>query len=196
MDKFVSWFNQEHQKFHRQNILPLAKAGMAHLYFVSIHPFEDGNGRIGRAIAEKSLAQSTLRPTLISLSSTIEANKKSYYTLLEKSNNTLEITDWLVYFANTILKAQENTLKRIDYLIEKTKFFDRHSSQLNERQLKVIKRLFKAGFDGFKGGLSASNYQTIVKTSASTTTRDLQDLINKQILFKTGLLKGTRYFSI
>ena len=194
MDKFVSWFNQEHQKFNKQNILPLAKAGIAHLYFVSIHPFEDGNGRIGRAIAEKSLAQSTLRPSLISLSSTIEANKKSYYTLLEKSNTTLEITDWLIYFANTILKAQENTLKRIDYLIEKTKFFDRYSSQLNERQIKVIKRLFEAGFDGFKGGLSANNYQTIAKASASTTTRDLQDLLNKQILFKTGLLKSTRYF--
>lgn len=194
MDKFVSWFNQEHQKFNKQNILPLAKAGIAHLWFVSIHPFEDGNGRIGRAIAEKSLAQSTLRPSLISLSSTIEANKKSYYTLLEKSNTTLEITDWLIYFANTILKAQENTLKRIDYLIEKTKFFDRYSSQLNERQFKVIKRLFEAGFDGFKGGLSANNYQTIAKASASTTTRDLQDLINKQILFKTGLLKSTRYF--
>jgi Fic family protein len=194
MDRFVSWFNQEHQKFNKQNILPLAKAGIAHLYFVSIHPFEDGNGRIGRAIAEKSLAQSTLRPSLISLSSTIEANKKSYYTLLEKSNTTLEITDWLIYFANTILKAQENTLKRIDYLIEKTKFFDRYSSQLNERQFKVIKRLFEAGFDGFKGGLSANNYQTIAKASASTTTRDLQDLLNKQILFKTGLLKSTRYF--
>ena len=194
MDKFVSWFNKEHQKFNKQNILPLAKAGIAHLYFVSIHPFEDGNGRIGRAIAEKSLAQSTLRPSLISLSSTIEANKKRYYTLLEKSNTTLEITDWLIYFANTILKAQENTLKRIDYLVEKTKFFDRYLSQLNERQFKVIKRLFEAGFEGFKGGLSANNYQTIAKSSASTSTRDLQDLVNKQILFKTGLLKSTRYF--
>ena len=95
--------------------------------------------------------------------------------MLEKSNTTLEITDWLIYFANTILKAQENTLKRIDYLIEKTKFFDRYSSQLNERQFKVIKRLFEAGFDGFKGGLSANNYQTIARASASTTTRDLQD---------------------
>jgi Fic family protein len=88
--------------------------------------------------------------------------------LLEKSNTTLEITDWLIYFANTILKAQEDTLKRIDYLIEKTKFFDSYSSQPNEQ-----------------GGLSANNYQTIAKASASTTTRDLQDF---------GLLKSTRYF--
>lgn len=194
MEKFVSWFNQIHQKDVNQKLLPLTKAGIAHLYFVSIHPFEDGNGRIGRAIAEKSIAQSTLRPSLISLSSTIDANKKSYYAFLEKSNTTLEITDWLVYFSKTILEAQEHTLKRIDFLIEKTRFFDRFSSQLNERQLKVVKRLFDAGHKGFKGGLSANNYQTIAKTSASTATRDLQDLINKQILIKTGTLKSTRYF--
>lgn len=194
MEKFVSWFNQIHQKDVNQKLLPLTKAGIAHLYFVSIHPFEDGNGRIGRAIAEKSIAQSTLRPSLISLSSTIDANKKSYYAFLEKSNTTLEITDWLVYFSKTILEAQEHTLKRIDFLIEKTRFFDRFSSQLNERQLKVVKRLFDAGHKGFKEGLSANNYQTIAKTSASTATRDLQDLINKQILIKTGTLKSTRYF--
>lgn len=194
MERFVSWFNQIHQNDANQKLLPLTKAGIAHLYFVSIHPFEDGNGRIGRAIAEKSIAQSTLRPSLISLSSTIDANKKSYYAFLEKSNTTLEITDWLVYFSKTILEAQEHTLKRIDFLIEKTRFFDRFSSQLNERQLKVVKRLFDAGHKGFKGGLSANNYQTIAKASASTATRDLQDLINKQILFKTGTLKSTRYF--
>ncbi|WP_347839385.1 Fic family protein [uncultured Draconibacterium sp.] len=194
MERFVSWFNQIHQKDVNQKLLPLTKAGIAHLYFVSIHPFEDGNGRIGRAIAEKSIAQSTLRPSLISLSSTIDANKKSYYAFLEKSNTTLEITDWLVYFSETILEAQEHTLKRIDFLIEKIRFFDRFSSQLNERQLKVVKRLFDAGHKGFKGGLSANNYQTIAKASASTATRDLQDLINKQILIKTGTLKSTRYF--
>lgn len=122
MEKFVSWFNQIHQKDVNQKLLPLTKAGIAHLYFVSIHPFEDGNGRIGRAIAEKSIALSTLRPSLISLSSTIDANKKSYYAFLEKSNTTLEITDWLVYFSKTILEAQEHTLKRIDFLIEKPGF--------------------------------------------------------------------------
>ncbi|HEC42529.1 MAG TPA: Fic family protein [Bacteroides sp.] len=194
MEHFIYWFNQTHQNDSNQKLRPLAKAGIAHIYFVSIHPFEDGNGRIGRAIAEKSIAQSTSRPSLISLSSAIDANKKSYYALLEKSNTTLEITDWLVYFSNTILDAQEYTLKRIDFLIGKTRFFDRFSSQLNERQLKVVKRLFDAGYKGFKGGLSANNYQTIAKASASTATRDLQDLINKQILVKTGTLKSTRYF--
>ncbi len=193
MEQFILWFNTIHIESERLNMLPLAKAGMAHLYFVSIHPFEDGNGRIGRAIAEKSLALSIKQPSLILLSYNIEANKKNYYNLLENSNATLEITDWLVYFGQTILNAQEDTLKRIDFLIEKTKFFDRFSTQLNNRQLKVINRLFEVGYSGFKGGLSADNYKTIAKTSASTATRDLQDLTEKQILIKTGALKSTRY---
>ena len=194
MEQFVSWFNLVHKEKEKQRILPLAKAGIAHLYFVSIHPFEDGNGMIARALAEKSLAQSFFRPSLISLSSTIEANKKLYYSSLEKSNTTLEITDWLVYFAQTILEAQEKTIKSIDFLIEKTKFFDRFSKELNERQIKVIHRLFEAGYEGFKGGLSADNYKTIAKTSASTATRDLQDLTERKLLLKTGSLKSTRYY--
>lgn len=194
MEQFISWFNTLHAKNEKLSMLPLAKAGMAHLYFVSIHPFEDGNGRIGRAIAEKSIALSIKKPSLISLSHMIEANKKDYYNSLENSNTTLEITDWLLYFGQTILDAQEDTLKRIDFLIEKTKFFDRFSAQINERQLKVVKRLFESGYTGFKGGLSADNYKKIVKTSASTATRDLQDMTEKQILVKTGTLKSTRYF--
>ena len=194
MKQFITWFNHLHIGKGKQDMLPLAKAGIAHLYFVSIHPFEDGNGRVGRAIAEKSIALSTEQPVLISLSHTIEAKKKNYYDSLERSNTTLEITDWLLYFGQTILDAQEDTLKRVDFLIEKTKFFDRFSPQLNTRQLKVIQRLFKAGHTGFIGGLSADNYTKIAKTSASTATRDLADLIRKNVLRKTGTLKSTRYF--
>lgn len=193
MEQFIEWFNTTHNIQNELEILPLAKAGIAHLYFESIHPFEDGNGRIGRAISEKSIALSIEQPTLISLSHTIESNKKIYYKLLEQHNTTLEITDWLLYFGQTILNAQQDTLKRIDFLIEKTKFFDQHSHQMNSRQLKVIKRLFAAGHNGFKGGLSAQNYTSIAKTSASTATRDLKDLVEKQILIKKGALKATRY---
>ena len=193
MEQFIKWFNTVHSADSKFEILPLVKAGIAHLYFVSIHPFEDGNGRIGRAIAEKSIALSTSQPTLISLSHTIEENKKNYYASLEKHNTVLEITDWLVYFGQTILDAQQYTLKQIDFLIEKMRFFDHFSTQINERQLKVIKRLFEAGYTGFKGGLSADNYIRIAKTSASTATRDLHDMIEKQILVKTGTLKSTRY---
>jgi Fic family protein len=193
MEQFITWFHSVHSEKNELDLMPLVKAGIAHLYFESIHPFEDGNGRIGRAIAEKSIALSTNQPTLISLSHIIEANKKSYYKSLETHNRTLEITDWLVYFGQTILDAQEDTLKRIDFIIEKAKFFNRFSLQLNERQLSVVLRLFEEGPLGFKGGLSANNYQKIAKTSAATATRDLSDLVEKQVLLKKGMLKGTRY---
>ncbi len=193
MEQFVTWFNAVHSPKEQSDIMPLARAGLAHFYFVCIHPFEDGNGRIGRAIAEKSIALSVKKPSLSSLSYTIEANKKTYYASLEKHSTKLEVTDWLMYFGQIILDSQQETLKRIDFLIEKTKFFDRFSAQLNKRQLKVVKRLFDAGYTGFEGGLSASNYMRIAQTSDSTATRDLADLMKKQILVKTGKLKGTRY---
>lgn len=193
MDKFVSWFNTFHLTNTNSMLLPLAKAGISHLYFVCIHPFEDGNGRVGRAIAKKSIALSANKPALISISNTFDTHKKAYYDALENNNKTLEITDWLVYFGQTILNAQLDTLKRIDFIIEKTKFFDQYASEINERQSKVIQRLFDAGHSGFIGGLSADNYTEIAKTSASTATRDLADLVRKNIFIKTGQLKGTRY---
>lgn len=192
MDHFIQWFNKVHQPNNTQ-MLPLAKASITHLYFVCIHPFEDGNGRIARALSEKSIAISSKHPTLITLSHTIEAHKKRYYTALENNNTMLEVTDWVQYFSETILDAQKNTLKRVDFIVEKTKFLDRHAPLLNARQHKVIFKIFEAGHQGFIGGLSAENYTKIAKTSASTATRDLKDLIEKEILIKTGTLKSTRY---
>ncbi|MDG1729182.1 MAG: Fic family protein [Algibacter sp.] len=193
MKQFISWFNTSNSKTGK-NVLPLAKAGITHLYFVCIHPFEDGNGRIARALTEKSIAQSIGQPALISLSKTIERNKKAYYNALENNNKDLEITEWLLYFGQTILDAQEDTLKLIDFLIEKAKFFDRYNTLMNERQLKVVTRIFDAGHQGFDGGLSADNYTKIAKTSASTATRDLKDMVDKKIFVKTGELKSTRYW--
>ncbi|TLF44462.1 Fic family protein [Maribacter aurantiacus] len=191
MEKFVSWFNKIHQE---KNLLPLALSGLVHLYFVCIHPFEDGNGRIARALAEKSLGISIGQPALISLSKTIEAKRKDYYDALEANNKNLEVTDWLRYFARTVIQAQEDTLITIDFIIEKAKFYDRFAPEMNERQKKVIKRLFEAGPEGFTGGLSADNYTKIAKTSASTATRDLGDMLQKRMVIKTGQLKGTRYY--
>jgi Fic family protein len=188
MDRFIKWFNTGH------TIGALSRAGVAHLYFVSIHPFEDGNGRLGRAIAEKSLSMSLGRPTLISLSYTIEKHRKKYYRALELNNKELEITDWLLYFARTILDAQGYTQSLINFLIEKTKLYDRLRGKLNERQEKVIARMFKEGVDGFKGGLSAENYIRIADTSRATATRDLTDLVDKGALRKKGQLKHTRYY--
>jgi Fic family protein len=192
MDAFVLWFNQTAPK--GQCALPaLTRAGIAHLYFVSIHPFEDGNGRIGRALAEKSLAQNLGHPTLIALAYTIERARKAYYTALERNNKDIGIADWLTYFAKTILDAQSNTIKRLDFYVAKAKLYEKLRGQLNERQEKAIARMFRAGIDGFKGGLSAENYISITKTSRATATRDLQNLVEKGALTKTGELRHTRY---
>ncbi len=177
-----------------KNPLPaLMRAGIAHLYFVCIHPLEDGNGRIGRAIAEKALAQSFGQPTLIALSHIIQKHKKAYYDALEHNNRKIAITDWLVYFSKTILKAQARTQSMIDFVIEKARLYDNARGQLNERQEKLLARMFREGPEGFTGGLSVRNYLAITGASRATATRDLQDLVEKNILTRTGELKGTRY---
>lgn len=193
MTRFIAWFNDTAPN-GKTPLPPLTRAGIAHLYFVCIHPFEDGNGRIGRALAEKSLAQNLNQPSLIALAYTIERKRKDYYAALERNNKELEITAWLTYFANTILEAQRNTIARVDFFVAKAKFYETFRGQFNGRQDKVIARMFKEGIDGFKGGLSADNYITISKTSRATATRDLQDLVAKGALTKTGELRHTRYF--
>jgi Fic family protein len=130
---------------------------------------------------------------LIALSLTINRARKTYYELLERSNKGNEITPWLVYFAQTILHAQAHSQEIIEFVIAKTKFYDRLRGQLNERQDKVIARMFREGPSGFKGGLSAENYIRLTGTSRATATRDLQDLVEKQALVRTGTLKSTRY---
>ncbi len=193
MAEFIRWFNATAPK--QSNVITaLARAAIAHLYFECIHPFEDGNGRIGRALAEKSLSQSLARPTLIALSHEIERHKKTYYQALERNNKTLDITDWMTSFAETILAAQNYSQRLIDFLINKTKLYDRLRGQLNERQDKAISRLFREGPKGFKGGLSAENYISITRTSRATATRDLQDLVEKGALRRTGERRYTRYY--
>ncbi|PWU07182.1 MAG: DUF4172 domain-containing protein [Verrucomicrobia bacterium] len=193
MDEFIHWFNNTSPS-GKAPLPPLVRAGITHLYFICIHPFEDGNGRIGRAISEKALSQNIGEPILIACSRIIEKKKSSYYNNLEKSDKSNEITSWLRYFSETILEAQQYTEKWITFLINKTKFYDNAKGQLNERQEKVIARIFAEGIEGFKGGLSAEKYVSITKTSRATATRDLQDLVDKGFLNKKGLLKSTRYY--
>ncbi|MEE4329604.1 MAG: Fic family protein [Wenzhouxiangella sp.] len=193
MDVFMAWWADTSPK-GRSPLPSLTRAGVAHLFFVCVHPFEDGNGRIGRALAEKSLAEYHGSPTLIALSKTIERARKEYYKALERNNKGLDITEWLVYFARTFLEAQATSQELVDFLIAKTKLYDRLHGRINERQRKVLKRMFREGLDGFKGGLSADNYMGITGASRATATRDLVDLVEKGALTKTGKLKGTRYW--
>lgn len=192
MERFIAWFNESAPK-GKTPLPALLRAGIAHLYFVSIHPFEDGNGRIGRALAEKALAQCLGQPTLMAIAHTIERNKKGYYAALERANKDNEITAWLVYFADMVLSALSHTQARVEFLIKKTKLYDRLRGQLNTRQEKVLARLFCEGPEGFKGGLSAENYISITGAPRATVTRDLQDLVGKGALLRRGERKYTRY---
>ena len=192
MERFIAWFNDTAPS-GKAPLPALTRAGIVHLYFVCIHPFEDGNGRIGRALAEKSLAQNLGQPSLIALAYTIERGRKDYYAALERSNKENHITGWLTYFAGTVLEAQHNTIKRVDFFVAKARLYERLRGQLNERQEKVIARMFREGIDGFAGGLSAENYISIAKSSRATATRDLQDLVEKGALTRTGALRHTRY---
>ena len=192
MDQFISWFNRT-APGSKEQLSPLIRAGIAHLYFVTIHPFEDGNGRISRALTEKALSQNLGKPTLIALSSTISEKKKDYYTILELQNKNNQITPWLFYFGKTVIEAQQQTIKLVDFVIAKAKFVNAYDALLNPRQKKAVLRIFKEGPKGFSGGFSAKNYISIVKTTSATATRDLKDLVNKEIFSKTGKLKSTRY---
>ncbi|MVA81486.1 DUF4172 domain-containing protein [Agrobacterium vitis] len=192
MALFIDWFNRSGPG-GTTPLSALTRAAIGHLYFESIHPFEDGNGRIGRALAEKSLAQNIGQPSLISLAFTIERDRKAYYSELEHHQRKLDITGWIIYFSQTVLDAQQATIDRIAFFIQKAKFYDRFRDRLNERQEKVIARIFREGIAGFKGGLSAENYISITATSRATATRDLQNLVEIGAFTRTGERRHTRY---
>ena len=192
MTRFIEWFNNTAP--NGDTLLPaLTRASIAHLYFVCIHPFEDGNGRIARAIAIKALSQAIDHPMLLALSNIIQDKKKAYYDALDQNNKTLRIDGWLSYFANTILDAQTYTESLVDFLIYKTKMMDKLRNQINTRQEKALLRMFQEGPKGFTGGLSADNYMKITDAPRATTTRDLQDLVHKGALIRIGERKATRY---
>jgi Fic family protein len=193
MAVFVEWFNNTSPS--ASLALPtLVRAGLAHLYFESIHPFEDGNGRIGRVLSEKALAQGVGQPTLTALSLIIQRRRKTYYEQLEAANKALEVDAWLDWFASAVLEAQNHTLALIEFLLAKTKLFDRLRGQLNERQEKALVRMMAEGPDGFRGGLSAGKYSALTGASAATAGRDLGQLVDLRALKKTGQLKSTRYW--
>jgi Fic family protein len=194
MARFVKWHNRT-APGGRDPLPGLTRAGMAHLYFESIHPFEDGNGRIGRAISEKALAQALGRPTLTALAATILVRRKAYYAALERASRSLEITAWLAWFAGIAIEAQRRTTARIEFLIDKSRLLDRLRGELNERQEKALLRMLREGPDGFQGGMSAGNYATITGASPATTTRDLADMVAKGALRRTGERRHARYFA-
>lgn len=189
MTAYLHWFNESRTTIRQGPV----RAALAHLYFESIHPFEDGNGRIGRALSEKALSQGLGRPALLSLSRTIETNKRDYYDALMQAQKSNEVTPWLIYFVGAVLDAQTAALEQIDFVLKKTRFFDRHKDSLSERQLKVIRRMLDEGPEGFEGGINASKYVGLTKVSKATATRDLQQLAELGVLLPVGGGRSTRY---
>ncbi len=194
MDSFVQWFNDTAPGGNKP--LPaLTRAGIAHLYFVAIHPFEDGNGRICRALSEKALAQSCGRPGLFALSHPIESNKKEYYKQLEiTQKGTMDINIWLNYFAAVAIDATKYSHQLVRFIVEKTRLFDRVRGKINQRQEKALTRMLAEGMDGFKGGMSADKYMKATGAIPRTASRDLQSLVELGAFVMTGERKGTRYW--
>ncbi len=192
MGAFIKWFNSTSSGANELKP-PLVRSAIAHLYFESIHPFEDGNGRIGRAISEKVLAQGIGRPEYISLSKTIEAQKQEYYAALERAQMSLQITPWIEYFVEMALHAREDAQVVVEYSLSLAKFFDKHRDTLSDRQLKVLRKMSAAGPEGFEGGMSPKKYISITGVSKATATRDLQELHNIEALIRKGDGRSTRY---
>jgi len=193
MKAFLGWF--ERTAPGGETPLPaLLRAGLAHLRFETIHPFEDGNGRIGRAIAELALAQGLGQPALTALAFVLQRHRSRYYEELAAASRRVDVDAWLAWFADRVLEAQRRTIASIEFVIAKTRLLDRLRGRINARQEKVLLRLMRDGPEGFEGGLSAGKYSAITGAPAATARRDLAELVAIGALVRTGEYKGTRYW--
>jgi Fic family protein len=191
MKTFVEWFNNP-----PESLDGLLRAGIAHAWFEIIHPFEDGNGRVGRAVLDMALAQDEQRSTrFYSMSSRFMEVRDEYYSELERaSSGTLNVTDWLVWFLEQTEAAARINGSVVETVLQKARFWLRHASnQLNERQIKALKRMLDAGPNGFEGGMTNKKYARLTKTSPATAQRDLSDLVEKQCLDLIGTGRAVHY---
>ena len=178
MNRFIDWFNTE------KRTDPVLKAAIAHLWFVAIHPFDDGNGRLTRTLTDMLLARADGSPRrFYSMSAAILRDRNNYYDLLEyMGKHGLDITRWLLWFLQTMENAIDTAVEKTQRVIRKSLFWQEHRTvALNERQIKVINRLW----DGFEGKLNTSKWAKMTKTSTATALRDIQDLVDKGILRRT-----------
>ncbi len=197
MAEFLRWFNNPDAS--------LIKAAISHLWFVIIHPFDDGNGRITRAVTDLVLSkiENSKISKLYSMSSAINTDRKGYYKALEyttgyiqKEDGFLDITLWCEWFLSTLHTALVDTKQKLTYIIDKTNFWDKHKqSNLNARQIKVLNKILDIGVDNFQGDLSKKKYITIADTTSATASRDIKELLDlgciKQVEGTIG--KNTRY---
>ena len=177
-DRFLAWANSA------SNEPPLIKAGLAHLWFVTLHPFDDGNGRIARAVGDLFLARADGSPQrFYSLSAQIQRERKAYYGILERTQKqSLDVTEWLAWFLETLHRAVDQAQHTLDAVLAKTRFWQRWATTpLNERQIKLVNRLL----DGFDGKLTSSKWAAIAKCSPDTALRDITDLLARGVLRKS-----------
>ena len=175
MNRFIDWFNSDDSK----KLDGLIRAGVAHLWFITIHPFEDGNGRIARAITDMALAQDErLTMRLFSLSAQILAVREAYYNILESTQKgEMDITAWLKWFLTQIQNAVELAQLTVANTLNKAKFWMTHQTKpLNERQRKALNRMLDAK-DGFEGGMNTRKYMSLTKTSRATAYRELAQMV-------------------
>jgi Fic family protein len=177
MGVFLTWFNAE------QPVDPVLKAAVAHFRFVTIHPFEDGNGRIARAIADMMLARSEgISQRFYSMSSAIRAERSAYYAILEKSQKSdLDITAWLEWFLNCLERAFAASDVMLSRVLRKARFWEKHRTGVSDRQREVLNRLL----DGFDGKMTSSKWAKIAKCSQDTALRDIEDLLRHGALVKS-----------
>jgi Fic family protein len=194
LETFINWFNNS---LTDALLDPLLRAGITHLWFITLHPFDDGNGRITRTLTDLALAQMDEQSIrLYAVSPVILNKRKSYYEILEQTQkNDSNITNWLVWFLDTLNDSLETTLKQINRTLFKSQFWHKYSNlDIHEGQRKVLNRLLDGGENGFEHGISASQYQKVAKVSKATATRHLSDLLEKECIIKLeGGGRNTRY---
>jgi Fic family protein len=191
LDHFVLWFNE-----HSQQLDGLIRAGLTHLWFVTLHPFEDGNGRIARALTDLAICQDEQRPVrLFSLSAQIMRERNAYYDVLERTQRGgLDVTPWLAWFLEQVSGACDNAEATVGKVLDKAKFWLSHQHlNLNERQRKVLNKLLDAGVDDFEGGMNTRKYVSLTKTSRATAYRELADLVEKDCLSASGAGRSVSY---
>jgi Fic family protein len=194
LESFLGWFESSQ---HQAGLDPILRAGIAHFWFVTLHPFDDGNGRLTRTITDLALAQGEAQAIrFYAMSASILDDRSGYYRVLEKSQKaTLDISEWLVWFLQTLLCSLQQAMARIESVLGRARFWQAHrESGLSAEQIKVLNRLLDGGERGFKEGISAAQYQAVAKVSKATATRHLAELLEKNCLKRLpGGGRSTRY---
>ena len=198
VDAFLNWFNQTHPSNGSGPLDGLVRAAVSHLWFETLHPFDDGNGRIGRAVMQLALGQDMGQPgRIVSLSRQLESCKDRYYSALEQAqrSKSMDVTAWVEWMLAQFSLASELASSTIDASIQRIRFQAWMSSfPINERQQKTMKKLLDAGPKGFEGGMTTREHERISQTSTPTAARDLIELERLGLLKKYGAGRSTRYY--